>query len=179
MGDEAYLNMVVGLLRGLSEGSDGLEKDRETIDMLFSLALAWDGTLEVELSNLVVDTLGKRVDDANRSFDRAIFVDIPTRFGHGAGALGDWRDGEFGATSRDRLSAAEHDAIIAAIRAYRDTMDLLAELVDLPFVPDEIAEKIFAQLAAIRRGSQKAVLGNLERSGRLLAARVLRENPIC
>lgn len=168
MGDEAYLNMVVGLLRGLSEGSDGLEKDRETIDMLFSLALAWDGTLEVELSNLVVDALGKRVDDANRSFDRAIFADIPARFGHGAGALGERRDGEFGATSLDRLSAAEHDAIIAAIRAYRDTMDLLAELVDLPFVPGEIAEKIFAQLAAIRRGPRRRCSGTLRDPGACL-----------
>ena len=166
MSDEAYLHMVAGFLRGLSIGSDCLEADRETIGLLFSLALAWDGSFEVELSNLVVDALGKRIDGANRTLGKALLDDIPTRFGRGT-------------TPADGMSAAKHDAILAAICTYKDTMDLLAELIDLPFVPGEIGERLHDQLGAIRRRSQQAMLGELERHGLPLTARVLRENPIC
>ena len=123
----------------------------------------------VDLYNFMMAVMSERIDRENRALDKALFLDIPGRYGREA-------DSKMPDPS---MSEEERKEYLGAIDRYRAAMQTLYRLTELPFVPADRIGRLRGQIRMVEEGSQSATLADLHKYGLASVARVLEEYPLC
>ena len=161
-----------------------LEDDAEAREAARQSSFVWEGLDGMSVNDVLIDGLSKRIDRANLEFDRALFIDIPARFGRKlrdlAAESSQVDEKAVAAVRADAspLSPDERNQIVEAIDRYRGVMESLRAVLALPFIPAERRERLEGQLRAVESGSQASTLTDLERFSLPLTAEVLRKHPL-